>query len=87
MPVKNRDAAQYKREYEQQKARGEKPARKKRYEARAALDKAGVDRAGKHVAHTVALSNGGSNARSNIKIVEPHANLSFARKANHKPKR
>lgn len=84
MPIKDRD---YKHEYKLQKARGEDDERKQRYEARKMIDEAGIDRKGKHVAHVKAITNGGTNARSNLKVVSPRANLSFARKSNHKPKK
>ena len=78
----------YKKEYKQQKARPEEHGRRmKRQKARRALDAAGIDRSGKHVAHVKALSNGGSNDKSNIKLVAPSKNLSFARKSDHRPKK
>lgn len=82
MPIKNRN---YKHEYKLQKARGEGDERKQRYQARKAIDDAGIDRKGKHVAHVKAITNGGTNAKSNIKVVSPRSNLSFARRSNHKP--
>jgi len=60
----------YKKEYEQQKARGEHENRMERQRARRAIDKDGVDRnnngkadkrEGKDVSHKKALSKGGSN--------------------------
>jgi len=75
----------YKHEYELQKKRGESDERHERYKARKMIDEAGIDRKGKHVAHVKALANGGKTTRSNIKVVSPRANLSFARKSNHKP--
>lgn len=86
MPVKNRDKSQYKKEYAQQQARGEDDARHQRYLARKAVDDAGIDRKGKHVAHKKAIANGGTNAPGNVSVVAPKKNLSFARKSNHKPK-
>lgn len=76
----------YKHEYALQKARGEDDERHERYKARKMIDDAGIDRKGKHVAHTKALANGGKTTKDNIKVVAPRANLSFARKSNHKPK-
>lgn len=76
----------YKHEYELQKKRGEGDERHERYKARKMIDEAGIDRKGKHVAHVKALANGGKTTKSNIKVVSPRANLSFARKSNHKPK-
>jgi len=61
MPYVNKPRP-YKKEYQQQKARGELPDRMERQRARRALDKKGVDRTGKDVSHRVALSKGGSNA-------------------------
>ena len=51
----------YKKEYEQQKKRGEHPNRMERQKARRALDKKGVSRKGKDVSHKKMLSKGGSN--------------------------
>ena len=35
---------------------------------------------GKHVDHKKPLSKGGSNSRSNLRVVESKKNMSFARK-------
>tara|TARA_Y100000114_G_scaffold131167_1_gene129215 strand:+ start:128 stop:385 length:258 start_codon:yes stop_codon:yes gene_type:complete len=51
----------YKKEYVQQKKRGEHSNRMERQRARRALDKKGVARKGKDVAHKKPLSRGGSN--------------------------
>jgi len=60
----------YKKEYQQQKARGEHEDRMERQRARRAVDKKGVDRnkngkadkrEGKDVSHNKPLSRGGSN--------------------------
>lgn len=77
----------YKHEYKLQKARGEDDERHARYEARKMVDEMGINRKGKHVAHIKALANGGKTTKSNIKVVSPHENLSYARKSNHKPKK
>jgi hypothetical protein len=69
----------YKQEYQTQKARGEHPSRMERQRARRALDAKGVDRAGKDVAHTVALSKGGSN-KDGYRLTSPSKNRSFPRK-------
>jgi len=71
----------YKKEYEQQKDRGEHEDRMERQRARRALDKKGVSRVGKDVAHTKALSKGGSNA-DGVKLESPSKNRSFKRKSN-----
>ena len=69
MPYKNKPRP-YKKEYRQQKARGEHAARMERQRARRKIDKEGVDknkngkadkREGKDVSHKKALSKGGSN--------------------------
>ena len=83
MPYVNKPRP-YKKEYQQQVARGENPERAERQRARRALDKQGVDRKGKDVSHVKALSKGGSNA-SGVTLQTPSENRSFARKSNHKP--
>ena len=69
MPYVNKPRP-YKKEYEQQKARGEHENRMERQRARRAMDKDGKDankngvadkREGKDIAHNKALSKGGSN--------------------------
>jgi len=69
MPYVNKPRP-YKKEYQQQKARGEQKARRERERARDAVDKNGVDknkngkadkREGKDISHNKALSKGGSN--------------------------
>jgi len=82
----------YKKEYQQQVARGELPARMERQRAREAIDKVSADkngnniadkREGKDVAHRVALSKGGSN-KNGVRIEAPSKNRSFKRGSNHK---
>lgn len=69
MPYVNKKRP-YKKEYEQQKARGEHEDRMERQRARRELDKKGVDknkngkadkREGKDVSHNKPLSKGGAN--------------------------
>ena len=74
-------ARPYKKEYEQQKARGELPDRMERQRARRKLDAKGVSRKGKDVAHVKALSKGGSN-KDGVRLESPHKNRSFARKSD-----
>lgn len=69
----------YKREYETQVARQEHADRMERQRARRALDKKGVNRKGMDVAHTVALSKGGSN-KDGYTLQPPSKNRSFRRK-------
>jgi hypothetical protein len=77
----------YKKEYEQQKARGELANRMERQRGRRAIDKDGTDangngkadkREGKDVAHIKALSTGGSNANG-LRIESAAKNRSFKR--------
>jgi hypothetical protein len=71
----------YKKEYEQQLERGEHENRMERQRARRKLDKEGVDRTGKDVAHVKALSKGGSN-KDGVRLESPSKNRSFKRKSN-----
>lgn len=82
MPYVNKPRP-YKKEYAQQKARGEQPLRNARERARYAMDAKGVDRAGKDIDHVKPLSKGGSNATSNLKLKSPSANRSFTRNSDH----
>jgi hypothetical protein len=91
MPYVNK-ARPYKKEYEQQVARGEHEKRMERQRARRALDKKGKDangngkadaREGKDVHHKKALSKGGSNKDGTV-VVSPSTNRSFKRNSNHK---
>jgi len=82
----------YKKEYEQQVARDEHPARMDRQKARRAMDANGVSRTGKDIDHKKPLSKGGSNSLSNLILKSPSANRSFSRNSDHsvkvnKPKR
>ena len=74
MPYVNKPRP-YKREYQQQKARGEHENRMERQRARRAMDKKGVDRNGKDVSHNKALSKGGSN-KDGYKLESPSKNRS-----------
>jgi len=68
----------YKHEYQMQLKRGEHEDRMERQRARRSLDKKGVNRKGKDVAHVKALSKGGSN-KDGIRLESPHKNRSFPR--------
>lgn len=74
----------YKRNYAQEDA-NDSPARKhmrvERNQARAAAEKAGKVHKGdgKDVDHIKPLSKGGSNAKSNTRVVSAHKNRSYAR--------
>ena len=91
MPYVNKPRP-YKKEYQQQLARGEADERLERQRAREAIDKKSADRdkdgradvrEGKDVAHIKALSKGGSN-KNGVKLQSPSANHSFKRGSNHK---
>lgn len=71
----------YKHEYEMQKKRGEHEDRMERQRARRNLDKKGVSRKGKDVAHVKALSKGGSN-KDGVRLESPHKNRSFRRNSD-----
>jgi hypothetical protein len=86
MPYVNKPRP-YKKEYDQQQARGELDRRMERQRGRRAIDKTGTDangngkadkREGKDVAHVVALDKGGSN-KNGLKIQAPSKNRSFKR--------
>lgn len=81
MAYKNPADRPYKKEYAQQKERGELPNRMERQRARRKLDKEGVDRTGKDVAHVKALSKGGSN-KNGVRLESPHKNRSFKRNSD-----
>jgi hypothetical protein len=73
----------YKREYDLELKRGEHEARMERQRARRKLDKEGVSRKGKDVAHVKALSKGGSN-KNGLRVESASANRSFKRNSQHK---
>lgn len=82
MPYVNKKRP-YKKEYKQQKDRGENAARSERQRARRAIDKRDTGtvtqkspkRRGKDVSHTKALSKGGSN-KDGYKLESPSKNRS-----------
>lgn len=78
MPMLKRN---YKQEYKTQVDRGEHDDRMERQRARRSLDKKGVNRKGKDVAHSVALSKGGSN-KDGVRLQPPSKNRSFPRKSD-----
>lgn len=85
MPYVNKPRP-YKKEYEQQVARGEHGDRMERQKARREMDKNGVDRKGKDIDHKKPLSKGGTNAKSNLRLISPSENRSFKRNADHSVK-
>jgi hypothetical protein len=91
MPYKNKPRP-YKKEYEQQKTRGEHSNRMERQRARRKLDKNGKDlngngkadmREGKDIAHKKALSKGGKNSHG-VTIQSKSKNRSFKRNSSGK---
>ena len=91
MPYVNKPGP-YKKEYQQQKARGEHENRMERQRARRAVDKNGKDengngkadmREGKDIAHKRALSKGGSN-KDGYQVASPSSNRSFLRDSSRK---
>jgi hypothetical protein len=79
-------ARPYKKEYEQQVARGEHPARMDRQEARRAMDAKGIARKGMDIDHKKPLSKGGTNKPSNLALKTPSQNRSFSRNSDHSVK-
>jgi 5-methylcytosine-specific restriction endonuclease McrA len=82
MPYVNKKRP-YKKEYQQQLARGEAPARRARERARDLYDREGIDRKGKDIDHKVPLSKGGSAGKSNLRLKTPSQNRSFTRNSDH----
>jgi hypothetical protein len=85
MPYVNK-ARPYKKEYAQQKARGEHPLRMDRQRARRAMDAKGINRDGKDIDHKKPLSKGGSNSMRNLILKSPSANRSYKRNSDHSVK-
>ena len=85
MPYKNKPRP-YKKEYKQQKARGEHEARMERQRARRRLDKKGVNRKGKDIAHKKALSRGGSN-KDGYPLQSPKKNRAAGGRMSKRPKK
>ncbi len=85
MPYKNKPRP-YKKEYKQQKARGEHAARMERQRARRRLDKKGVNRKGKDIAHKKALSRGGSN-KDGYTLQSPKKNRAAGGRMSKRPKK
>ena len=82
MAYKNKADRDAKHEWEMEKKRdGAHEARMERQRARRALDKKGVDRKGKDVAHKVALSKGGTN-KEGYTLQAPSKNRSFKRNSD-----
>lgn len=91
MPYKNKPRP-YKKEYQQQKARGEHGNRMERQRARRKIDKTGKDangngkadkREGRDISHKRALSKGGRN-KDGVTIQSKSKNRSFRRNSQGK---
>ena len=85
MPYVNKPRP-YRKEYQQQVERGEHADRMERQRARRALDKKGVNRKGKDIAHKKPLSQGGDND-DGYTLQSPSKNRSFARTSSGAMKR
>ena len=94
MPYVNKPRP-YKKEYQQQLARGENDERRIRKQARDLIDKQGADkngngkadvREGKDIDHKQPITKGGKNSRSNLRITTASANRSFSRNRDHSVK-
>lgn len=90
MPYADKKDRNWKREWQNEKARqvkdgGVLEGKLERQRARRKLDKEGVNRKGKDVAHKKAVAKGGSN-KDGVFLESASANRSYARASNHKPK-
>lgn len=70
----------YKSEYKNYQGRPDQiHKRSERNHARLVVKKAGVNVSGKDVDHIKPLDKGGSNKKSNLRVVSKHSNRSFPR--------
>jgi hypothetical protein len=91
MPYVNKPRP-YKKEFQQQKARGESDTRNTRERARYEAKNPGkdgkiTDVKGEDIDHIKPLSKGGNNNPSNLRSVPPSKNRSFSRNADHTVKK
>ena len=84
MPTRESTSEYYKKYHGTEKAKKQRAMRNK---ARREAEKEGKVRKGdgKEVDHKKALSNGGSNAKSNRRVVSRKTNRSYARNAKNRP--
>lgn len=85
MGARERSAEYYRKYHGTAKAKKERAARnaaRREAEARGEVHKGD----GKEVDHIRALSNGGSNARSNQRVISRHKNRSYPRDRNNRPR-
>lgn len=66
----------YDHAYALQKKTGETKDQVERQKARRAYDKAGIDRAGKHIDHKVPIRKGGKSKPGNTRLRAPKPNMS-----------
>ena len=85
MPYVNKPRP-YKKEYQQQKARGEHKNRMERQRARRAFDKKGINRKGKDIAHRKPLSKGGTN-KDGYRLTDPSKNRAAGGRMSRPPKK
>jgi len=85
MPYVNKKRP-YKKEYAQQRQRGEHERRMERQRARRAVDKKGIDRNGKDVSHKKALANGGKNS-DGYRLEDPSKNRARGGAMSKPPKK
>lgn len=85
MPYVNKERP-YKKEYAQQKQRGEHERRMERQRARRAVDKKGIDRSGKDVSHKKALARGGKNS-DGYRLEDPSKNRARGGAMSKPPKK
>lgn len=87
MPYVNKKRP-YRREYQQQKARGETPDRSERQRARRAFDKKNGKsaRAGKDISHKKDLARGGSN-KDGVRLESPSKNRARGGALSKPPKK
>ncbi len=89
MPSSKNYVRDYTQEYMTAKSRGENSGNAQRKRARYAAEKSGLVRKGdgKDIDHKRAISKGGSNAKSNLRVASPHDNRSFPRNKDGSMKR
>lgn len=86
MPYKNKEDRNLRREYDNYQGKPEQIKRRaERNAARRALMKTGAVHKGdgKDVDHVRALSKGGTNSRSNLRVRSASSNRSFSRNPDH----
>lgn len=67
-------ASVWKKEYAQQKKRGDDKDQIERQRARRMYDKEGIDRAGKDIDHVNPIRSGGKSSKKNLRLRNPSEN-------------